>query len=138
MVRLYSGKKIHWHSITFKCTWSLKFNFNTLFITEILILLDRDFYNNETTREMIHALTQAKIEVVHRISAVCDAGDLLPPGVVIEDYETHSLTTTEEPSAQKEEEEDKLKWNFYNSVFFAFTVITTIGKLFDDNDKDDW
>ncbi len=89
-------------------------------------MLDRDFYHNETTRDMIHALTTAKLGVIHRISSVCDVGDLVPEN----DIGDSSTTTTPQPTDETEnDDEGALKWNFYNSVFFSFTVITTIGKF---------
>lgn len=75
---------------------------------------------------MIHALTSAKLGVIHRISSVCEAGDLLPADEIESDG---SLSTTTTPPPDPGHHDDKLKWNFYNSVFFAFTVITTIGTM---------
>lgn len=72
---------------------------------------------------MIHALTTAKINVLHRISNVCNVGDLYPA----DDIDNHGTTTTTPSTIPENEEDEKLQWSFYNSVFFAFTVITTIG-----------
>jgi len=83
-------------------------------LVEILLLLDKDFYSNDTNPEVLNALRQAKEGVIHRISDVCEAGNL--------------LRDEEAPPTPAEVESDKIKWNYYNSVFFAFTVVTTIGE----------
>lgn len=72
---------------------------------EILFRLDRNFYDNATDPDILDALTSAKEGVINRISQVCQLDNLL---------EGPETTT--------------LKWNYYNSVFFAFTVVTTIGR----------
>lgn len=77
------------------------------FFPEILFRLDHNFYSNLTSPDVLEALTSAKEGVINRIAAVCGIDNLL------ED------TGAPEPSS--------LKWNYYNSVFFAFTVVTTIG-----------
>ncbi|ODM98550.1 Open rectifier potassium channel protein 1 [Orchesella cincta] len=74
---------------------------------KILFRLDYNFYNNETSPDILDALTSAKEGVINRIAAVCGIDNLLDGA------------GRPEPSS--------LKWNYYNSVFFAFTVVTTIG-----------
>ncbi|CAL8111187.1 unnamed protein product [Orchesella dallaii] len=76
-------------------------------IQEILFRLDYNFYNNQTSPDILDALTSAKEGVINRIAAVCGIDNLLDGA------------GRPEPSS--------LKWNYYNSVFFAFTVVTTIG-----------
>jgi hypothetical protein len=76
-------------------------------VTEILLRLDRDFYHNGTPTEVLDAVQSAKEGVINRISDMCGRINLL---------DEHSVST--------------LQWTFYNSVFFAFTAITTIGNQF--------
>ncbi|CAG7832242.1 unnamed protein product [Allacma fusca] len=73
-------------------------------VQEILLRLDRDFYHNDTTPEVLDALRSAKEGVINRISAACGGTNFMD-------------------SSQSE----VIKWNYYNSVFFAFTIVTTIG-----------
>src|SRR5665811_1259920 len=79
---------------------------NIFFIAEILLQLDKGFYHNDTTQEIINALTAAKVGVIYRISAACDLGDLVGEDV------PDSLTVD---TAQEDDSNHKLKWNFYNS-----------------------
>jgi hypothetical protein len=78
-------------------------------------MLDKDFYSNDTSSEVIHALKQAKEGVLHRISDVCGIGNIL---------KDESVPLND---SQPQQQQEKIKWNYYNSVFFAFTVVTTIG-----------
>lgn len=75
-----------------------------LFI-EILLKLDHEYYKNGTPDAVIQNILLAKQGVINRISENCGGQDLL-------------------------EGTDEFKWTFTNSVFFAFTAVTTIGKHF--------
>jgi hypothetical protein len=72
--------------------------------------MDKEFYSNDTDPDVLRALSHAKEGVIHRIAAVCDISNLI---------------RQEKSGAPLHEE--AIKWNFYNSVFFSFTVVTTIG-----------
>jgi len=69
--------------------------------------LDQEFYNNGTPPEILEAIKQAKEGVITRISETCGGKNLL---------DVNSTETI-------------LRWTLYNSVFYAFTAITTIGNV---------
>ena len=68
--------------------------------------MDRKYYDNETSPAVINAIEAAKEGVIHRISESCGGHNLLDESDVPTD----------------------LRWSYYNSVFFAFTAVTTIGR----------
>lgn len=76
------------------------------FLAEILLRLDRPYYRSNTSTEVLNAILAAKEGVLNRISDVCGS----------------SINFLERPDGSQ------LKWNYYNSVFFAFTIVTTIGE----------